>query len=201
MAVGVFFWSFCILLSLICTNCTCTQLFLVPYNLFVFCCLRRHLSSYKHCSKGVQVPGPSLSQIHVKLLGEYCVESKNSIKLLLLTTTRTFFSIANDTKKSTDFSKWNHIYFQNGKSRCRPGQRVNQWDGSYSETSPAHGVAGWLQWSRRWSNSPQPQGQQREPLSVSTCTSPRSPSDWTILGHLLIQKQWQLLGEFQALIN
>ena len=61
VAVG-FFWSFCILLSIICPNCTCMQLFLVPYSFFVFCCLRRRLSRCKNCSKGSQVPGPSLSQ-------------------------------------------------------------------------------------------------------------------------------------------
>ena len=31
------FWSFCIFLSIICPNCTCTQLFLVPCSFFVFC--------------------------------------------------------------------------------------------------------------------------------------------------------------------
>ena len=55
------FWSFCIL-SIICPNCACTQLFLVPYGFFVFCCLRRCLFGCKHCSKGSQIPGPSLSQ-------------------------------------------------------------------------------------------------------------------------------------------
>ena len=51
------FWSFCILLFIICPKCACTQLFLVPYIFFVFCCLRRRLSRCKHCSKGSQVPG------------------------------------------------------------------------------------------------------------------------------------------------
>ena len=38
-------------------NCTCTQLFLVPYiSFFVFCCWRRCLSRCKPCSKGAQVP-------------------------------------------------------------------------------------------------------------------------------------------------
>ena len=45
------FWSFCIFLSRICSNCACTHLFLVPYSFFVFCCSR-----CKHCSKGSQVP-------------------------------------------------------------------------------------------------------------------------------------------------
>ena len=58
----LFFWYFCILLSIICPNCICMQLFLVSYSFFVFCCSRRHLSRCKHCSKGSQVPGPSLSQ-------------------------------------------------------------------------------------------------------------------------------------------
>ena len=52
------FWSFCILLTIICPNCTCTQLFLVPYSLFVFCCPRRHSSRCKHRSKGSQLPVP-----------------------------------------------------------------------------------------------------------------------------------------------
>ena len=30
-------WSFCILF-IICPNCTCSQLFLVLYSVFVFCC-------------------------------------------------------------------------------------------------------------------------------------------------------------------
>ena len=61
------FWSFCILLSIICPNCACMQLFLVPHSFFVFCCLRRCLSRCKHCSKVSQVPGPSLSQnLHIE---------------------------------------------------------------------------------------------------------------------------------------
>ena len=52
------FWSFCILLTIICPNCTCTQLFLVPYSLFVFCCSRRHSSRCRHHSKGSQLPVP-----------------------------------------------------------------------------------------------------------------------------------------------
>ena len=50
------FWSFCIFLSIICPNCACTQLFLVPYGFFVFCFSRRRLSRCKHCSRGSQVP-------------------------------------------------------------------------------------------------------------------------------------------------
>lgn len=45
------FWSFCILCT-VCPNCECSQLFLVSYSLFVFCCLRRLLSKCKDCSKG-----------------------------------------------------------------------------------------------------------------------------------------------------
>ena len=45
----------------ICPHCSCTQLFLVPHNFFVFCCSRRHVSRYKHSSKRPQVSGPSLS--------------------------------------------------------------------------------------------------------------------------------------------
>ena len=56
-----FFLVFSIFLSIICPNCTCMQLFLVPYNFFVFCCSRRGLSRCKPRSKGSQVPGPGLS--------------------------------------------------------------------------------------------------------------------------------------------
>ena len=38
---------------------------LAPDSFFVFCCLRRCLSRYKHCSKGFQVPGPSLSHCYL----------------------------------------------------------------------------------------------------------------------------------------
>ena len=55
VALG-FFWSFCIFLSIICTNCTYMQLFLVPYDFFVFCCWKSHLPRCKRCSKGFQVP-------------------------------------------------------------------------------------------------------------------------------------------------
>ena len=55
-------WSLCILLSIICPNCSCKQLFLIPDSSFVFCCWRRRLSRCEHCSKGSQVPGPSLPQ-------------------------------------------------------------------------------------------------------------------------------------------
>ena len=57
------FWSFCILF-IICPNGACTQLFLVPYRFFVFCCSRRRLSRWKHCSKGSQVPACLLSIRH-----------------------------------------------------------------------------------------------------------------------------------------
>ena len=57
MVVGFcLFVRFCILLSILRPNCTCMQLFLVPYSFFVFCCLRRHLSRCRRCSKGSQVP-------------------------------------------------------------------------------------------------------------------------------------------------
>ena len=56
VAFGVF-WSFCILfLYLIRSYCTCMKLFLIPYSFFVFCWLRKHLSRYKHCSQGSQIP-------------------------------------------------------------------------------------------------------------------------------------------------
>ena len=64
VAVGFcFFFVFFMLLYIICPNCACTQLFLVPYSFLTFCCLRRHLSRCQHCNKGSQVAGPSLSHI------------------------------------------------------------------------------------------------------------------------------------------
>ena len=57
--VAVGFLVFCILF-IICPNCACMQLFLVPYSFF--CCSRRLLSRCRHCSKGSQVLSPSLSQ-------------------------------------------------------------------------------------------------------------------------------------------
>ena len=48
------FGSFCILLSTVCPNCECSQLFLVSYSFFVFCCLGRLLSKCKDCSKWSQ---------------------------------------------------------------------------------------------------------------------------------------------------
>ena len=56
------FWSFCILLFIICPKGTCRQLFLVPYDFFVFCCWRRWSWRCKHCSKVSQVLCTSLSQ-------------------------------------------------------------------------------------------------------------------------------------------
>ena len=53
--VAVGFLVFCILF-IICPNCACMQLFLASYSFFIFCCLRRHLSRCRHCSKGSHVP-------------------------------------------------------------------------------------------------------------------------------------------------
>ena len=38
---------------------------LAPNSFFVFCCLRSCFSRYKNCSKGFQVPGPSLSHCYL----------------------------------------------------------------------------------------------------------------------------------------
>ena len=57
---GSWIFGFSISLSIICLNCTCTELFLVPCNFFVFCCSRRHLSRCKHEAKGARSqPYPS----------------------------------------------------------------------------------------------------------------------------------------------
>ena len=60
--VAIGFVIFCVLLFIICPNCTVVYLFLVPSNFFVFCCLERCLSRCRRCSKRSQVPGPSPSQ-------------------------------------------------------------------------------------------------------------------------------------------
>lgn len=69
--VAVGFWSFCILLFLMCLNCTCTQLFLVSFSFFVFCCWQRCLSRWKHWNKGSQAPAcliPLWGILHLLLL-------------------------------------------------------------------------------------------------------------------------------------
>ena len=62
--------------------------------------------------------------IHIKLLGESWVKSKNTIKLLLFITRRTSFDYKyqQQQKNSINFSIWKHIYFQSAKSERRPGQ-------------------------------------------------------------------------------
>ena len=49
---GSWVLAFLYLLFIICRNCECMQLLLVPYSFFVFCFWRRHLSSCKHPVKG-----------------------------------------------------------------------------------------------------------------------------------------------------
>ena len=61
VTVEGFFHSFCILLSRICPNCACTQLFLVLYSSFVFVG-QGDVCPGTSCSKGFQAPGPRLSQ-------------------------------------------------------------------------------------------------------------------------------------------
>ena len=45
----IFLVTFVSFVSRICSNCSCTQLFLVPNSFFVFCCWRRSMSRCKHC--------------------------------------------------------------------------------------------------------------------------------------------------------
>lgn len=59
LGFGLFF---CILLFIICPNCTHVQLFLVPYSLLL-CCSRRCLSWCKHSGRGVQVPAYLLEKL------------------------------------------------------------------------------------------------------------------------------------------
>ena len=69
VAVG-FFGLFVTFGSRICPNCTCTQLFLVPYSFFVFCCSRRGVSKCKNCStaaKGPRYQAVSLLQLQPRL--------------------------------------------------------------------------------------------------------------------------------------
>ena len=85
------FWSLCYLLPQIFPNCTCVQLFLVPYSSFVFCRSRRGASTCKHCSKGSRVPAclslrcfvtAAMRTLHVQAcaLGEVQGRSGTSIK-------------------------------------------------------------------------------------------------------------------------
>ena len=89
------FWSFCILLSIICPNCACIHLILVPYSFFEFCCSRRRLSSCKHCSKGSQFPAcltlfllkslpPLLCLEHPSFRLNSCVTVCNKFSVFLL---------------------------------------------------------------------------------------------------------------------
>ena len=55
VAVG-FFGLFVSFGSRICPTGACTQLFLVPYSFFVFCCSRRGVSRCKHCSTSAKGP-------------------------------------------------------------------------------------------------------------------------------------------------
>ena len=50
------FFGLLYLLSRICPNCTCTQLFLVPYSFFVSCCSRSRLSRCKHGRPAAEGP-------------------------------------------------------------------------------------------------------------------------------------------------
>ena len=85
VAVGGGFLVFLYLLSIICPNCACTQLFLVLCSFFVFCCWRTGVSRCKHCSTaakgprsqpvsvgdwGRRDPGPSLSQLETEEEGK-----------------------------------------------------------------------------------------------------------------------------------
>ena len=89
-------WSFCIL-SIICPNCSCRQLFLVSYSLFVFCCLGKFVqvqalqqrvpdSRLSHWQQ--QLGGPPLSRLNssVSLAQEngskFCVPPSHSAYLL-----------------------------------------------------------------------------------------------------------------------
>lgn len=45
--------------------CSMHAVLFSPIEFLCICCSRKCLSRYKHCSKGSQVPCPSLSQIHV----------------------------------------------------------------------------------------------------------------------------------------
>ena len=48
------------LLSIICPNCACRQLVLVPFSIFVICCSRKSVFRRKHCALQQRLPGPSL---------------------------------------------------------------------------------------------------------------------------------------------
>ena len=80
-------WDFLVflyLLSEICPDCNCTQLFLLPSSLFVFWCSRRYLNKGKHCS--ITAKGPSSQPVSISLLNRTaftkhpCEHLKNDYK-------------------------------------------------------------------------------------------------------------------------
>ena len=70
-------WSFCIL-SIICPNCSCRQLFLVSYSLFVFSCLRKFVQVQ---ALQQRVPGSSLSHLQQQLGGPALPRLNSSVSL------------------------------------------------------------------------------------------------------------------------
>ena len=56
------FWFFCVLLSIICQNCTCTQLFLVLDSFFVFFLLKETVVQMQQMA-----PGPRSQTVSILL--------------------------------------------------------------------------------------------------------------------------------------
>ena len=82
-AVGcIFFWVILYLLSRICPNSACTQLFSVPYSFFVFCCSKRGLSKWKHCSTAAKGPSPRLSHSYSTTFISIYLPSKYSSTII-----------------------------------------------------------------------------------------------------------------------
>ena len=52
VATGFSYFLFGLFVSFVqnLSHCACTQLFSVPYNSFVFCCMKRGVAQYRHCS-------------------------------------------------------------------------------------------------------------------------------------------------------
>ena len=66
------------ILSIICPNCSCRQLFLVSYSLFVFSCLRKFVQVQ---ALQQRVPGSSLSHLQQQLGGPALPRLNSSVSL------------------------------------------------------------------------------------------------------------------------
>ena len=67
------------LLFIICPNCACRQLVLVPYSISVFCCSRKSVFRCKHRALQQRLPSPSPCHSPWKSLHPFSKGSQNSL--------------------------------------------------------------------------------------------------------------------------